>query len=384
MTEIFSADSLEDEIFNERPLDHLILSGYPYSGKKHIVYEVLKKKKDGPTLLIPRNRQWSDKQENALNELAQSGINVHQYGYDSIESVCKSIGEGTVLLFLPSKFISENGEKEKLKALMDEIKKNHRLIAVTREYNYLYIQNRIEKIDLNKKNVVLNQIKTYVSNFLKKKVAGKILEKNREVIKLVCNEGSAQRIVNDLRDKNGNELSKDLKDMVLRHGKINHGTYKGYYFPGLIAGGDKGLEDIEKEKIDDVEEFEKAMAVDASITTALGISSEETISSSIKESISATAGGFKAIAGSILPLLIPAVGGFAASLLIFLFLGSDKKKEFGNEIVRWASVWRKMPIERKEYIAYHYDILFNLSPGESMDILEGLFGRQDYRDIKDK
>ncbi|MEM3846653.1 MAG: hypothetical protein QXU98_13240, partial [Candidatus Parvarchaeota archaeon] len=90
---------------------------------------------------------------------------------------------------------------------------------------------------------------------------------------------------------------------------------------------------------------------------------------------------FTAFAGSLLPLLVSVFGGFAASLLIFLFSGSAKKKEFGSEIVRWASVWKKMPIERKEYIAYHYDILLSLSPGESMGILEGLFGRGDYTEI---
>ncbi|MEM3844957.1 MAG: hypothetical protein QXU98_04580 [Candidatus Parvarchaeota archaeon] len=384
MAEMFSVDSLEKEIFNKRPTDHLILSGYPYSGKKHIVYEVLKKKKEGLTLLYPANRQWSDKQEKALSELLQSGVNARQYGEDNIESVCKSIEGGTVLLFLPSKINSENGEREKLKDLMDEIKKNHRLIAVTREYNYLYIQNRIQRTDLNKQEVVLNRIKNYVSNFFEKNVAGKIPEGKREVIKVVCNEDSAQSIVRNLRDQNGNELSEELREKVLRHGKINHGTYKGYYFPGLIASGDKELEDIKNERIDDVEEFEKAMAVDASITTALGISSEAAVSSSIRESISSIAGRFEAIAGSVLPLFLPVFGGFAASFLIFLFSGSAKKKEFGSEIVRWASVWKKMPIERKEYIAYHYDILFNLSPGESMGILERLFGREDYTEIVNK
>ncbi|MEM3845457.1 MAG: hypothetical protein QXU98_07135, partial [Candidatus Parvarchaeota archaeon] len=242
----------------------------------------------------------------------------------------------------------------------------------------------IERTDFNKQEDVVLKIKKYVLNFLKKNVAIKILEENVKEIKVVCNEDAARSIVNNLKDENGNKLSEELREKLLKHGKINHGIYKGYYFPRLLVGGDKRLEDIKNEKIDDIEEFEKAMAIDASITTALGISLEESASSSIGEFISNIAEKFKAIANSILPILIPAFGGFTASLLIFLFSSSTKKKEFGGEIVKWASVWRRMPIERKEYIAYHYDILFNLSPGESMKILENLFGREDYTDIQNK
>ncbi|MEM3290281.1 MAG: hypothetical protein QW046_02040, partial [Candidatus Micrarchaeaceae archaeon] len=371
------ADPLEDEIFNKRSSDHLILSGYPYSGKKHIVLEVLKKKKEGLTLLFPKNFQWSEEQKKALNELIQSGIKAYQYGDDNIESVCENIEGKTVFLLLPSKINSENGEKEKLKVLIDEIKKNHRLIVVTREYNYLYIQNRIERTDFNKQEDVVQKIKKYVLNFLNKNVAVKIPEENVKEIKVVCNENAARSIVNNLKDENGNKLSEELREKLLKHGKINHGTYKGYYFPRLLVGGDKRLEDIKNEKIDDIEEFEKAMAIDASITTALGISLEDAASSSIGDFISK-------IANSILPFLISVFGGFTASFLIFLFSSSTRKKKFGGEIVKWASVWKRMPIERKEYIAYHYDILFNLSPGESMKILENLFGREDYTDIQNK
>ncbi|MEM3265340.1 MAG: hypothetical protein QXH07_05245 [Thermoplasmata archaeon] len=374
MTEIFLAASLADEIFNRRSSDHLILSGYPYSGKKHIVLEVLKnevskKKKEGLTLVFPKNCQWSEEQKKALNELIKLGIKVYQYGDDNIESVCENIEGKTVFLLLPSKINSENGEKEKLKELIDKIKKNHRLIVVTREYNYLYIQNRIERTNFNKQEDVVQKIKKYVSNFLKKNVPGKIPEKNREVIKVVCNEDVARSIVNNLKDENGNKLSEELREKLLKHGKINHGFYKGYYFPRLLVGGDKRLEDIKNEKIDDVEEFEKDWAIDASITTGLGISLEEAFFSSVGELISNSANFIPSI-------FISVSGGFIASLLIVPILNSIKKKEFGK-IVKWASAWKKMPIERKEYIAYHYDILYNLSPGESMKTLEDFFGRED-------
>ncbi|MEM3489710.1 MAG: hypothetical protein QXO75_08695, partial [Nitrososphaerota archaeon] len=365
---------MADEIFNRRSSDHLILSGYPYSGKKHIVLEVLKnevskKKKEGLTLVFPKNCQWSEEQKKALNELIKLGIKVYQYGDDNIESVCENIEGKTVFLLLPSKINSENGEKEKLKELIDKIKKNHRLIVVTREYNYLYIQNRIERTNFNKQEDVVQKIKKYVSNFLKKNVPGKIPEKNREVIKVVCNEDVARSIVNNLKDENGNKLSEELREKLLKHGKINHGFYKGYYFPRLLVGGDKRLEDIKNEKIDDVEEFEKDWAIDASITTGLGISLEEAFFSSVGELISNSANFIPSI-------FISVSGGFIASLLIVPILNSIKKKEFGK-IVKWASAWKKMPIERKEYIAYHYDILYNLSPGESMKTLEDFFGRED-------
>jgi len=258
---------------------------------------------------------------------------------------------------LPSKiFIDDNkninNEEEKFKDAIEELKKNHTLITVTTDYMYNYLFEDRKDVDRSnlkpiKRTEFIKKIESMIKkagisfenlkNYLKKNDTSNIPEEDKHIVKVLCNENEANIIVNNLKmPPISDKKIEEMRGKILRHAMINYGPYKKCYFPQLLAEGVDKIEDINNEKIDDIEEFEKNLAVESIIFIALGISTSNSLEELTYEAIEK---GIKVLK-NIVPFLsfaLPGVAAFGAGLAgAFLSIFSTnlkKESNFGAKIV---------------------------------------------------
>ena len=394
MVELMRGQSLEKIVFEDKVKEDLIvITGYPFSGKKSIVCQMMDELQPSNFLLLYSNliHESSDPVQRTLLDgiIKKRGVDAHEL--ENIEDIADRVKGKTVFLLLPSRLISKKGktgeEIKKLAGSINKIKSSNRLVLVTREYTYNYLFNSGKEVIGTQPDSVLNKMTEFFSKHLKR-TSDAVLPDNEWVVKIVCKERDALDIIDNLDKKNGVRLSEETKQAILRHGRVNHGPYQGYYFPGLIMDGIRKKDEIKNESIKNIEKCEGALALESSILAALGIQVPAMLTSaSAQQSIPEIVGKFTSSMSKILSVIVPGLatfgGGLAGAFVALLFANSSNKKEFGNELLKWASMWKEMPIERREYIAYQYDALYHLPPGDSLEIFGNLFGTR-LRDLETK
>lgn len=392
MDVVYSTEDLknfirESELISEsKPNENNIVAGYPFSGKKHLLYQILNDLDISFSIVYHTNILKDENYGKELNNILKIP-NIDAYEFRDFDKIKNEIKGKIVFLLLPSKIFIEdnkeygNNEEKKFKDAIKEIKRNHTLITIGRDYTYNYLFGKIDRTEVSKSESVIKKLVLSLRNYLKEKDRSNIHEWNKNTVKILCNKDEADTIFNNLNSSDGNMISNEMKEKILRHARINHGPYHNYYFPGLIEEGIDNIDDVNNEKIEDVEKFEKDLAIESSIFMALGISAPELLASpSISNSIDNILSKFSKTMETIVPIILPGLvtfgAGFAGAFLSILFTSSGKKSNFGGQIVKWSSLWNTMPQERREYIAYQYDILYHLTPGESLTIFNNIFGNE--------
>jgi len=388
MKEAHPIEDLENFIHESKRNKINIVRGYPFSGKKHLLYEILNKNDLGDpfSIIYHKNIILDEKQGKEINSILEKikkrGIDTYEFE-DFNKNKYKIKGK-TVFLLLPSKiFIDDNeeyinNEKKEFKDTIEELKKNNKLITVTRDDMYKYLFVNREKTDSSKLRSIIKKLVKFLRRLIKKKDKTNIPEEDKYITEVLCNEDGANRIINNKMP----QISKDMRDKILRYAKINYGCrrYKNHYFPGLIAEGIDNIDNIDKERIDNIENFEKGLAVESSGSIALGMSATNLPTSSPAGNVISDI--LKKIAekvGISIPYFIPWAASFGtglgAAFLTILFTNPQNKSSFGKELEGWTLAWRNMPQERKEYFAYQCDMSYNITPGEALYDLNNKLGR---------
>ncbi|MGC8696515.1 MAG: hypothetical protein ACP5UD_08950 [Conexivisphaera sp.] len=176
-------------------------------------------------------------------------------------------------------------------------------------------------------------------------------------------EGQARRLAEELA---GRKLGDDEMKRILRYARVNHGPHRGRYFPGLISsavrepsvisGGSEG-------RWDKWEEAEKTMAIESGLAAGLAVAIGDVMTRGIEEAVM-----------SLLPATIPLA---AASIPFVAYLGWSKGRKKGGTIGEFLELWRawrEMPEERREYLAYQYDVAMRLVPGTARAWLDIMLG----------
>ncbi|MFP3138399.1 MAG: hypothetical protein RXS42_09345, partial [Nitrososphaeria archaeon] len=162
-----------------------------------------------------------------------------------------------------------------------------------------------------------------------------------------------------LLEKLAKNLDEKEKELVLRSARVNHGLHKGYYFPGLIVKGVEHPEALDKELIEELENFEKQLEVDA-VGVGLANVAYEGASSTIERYVGEV---LRTASGIFSNLLTFGLGLAASAGVLFLFGLAKKSEDPVKQVLEMRKKWEKMPEERKEYLGYQYDVALALPPG---------------------
>lgn len=340
---------------------YVAITGYPFSGKKYKLYRSIEKLRNMSfcivyhRLSISNENQWKD-----LKNI-QKGVDSYEleaFDKQNFDKIKDKIKGKTVIILFP-KILGQEQSKE-LREVIEEIKKDSKVIIVARDYVYDYVFGSRKKQKL----------------------------KAPKEIKVVCDKEEANIILNTL---GGASLSDELKNRILRYARINHGPYRGYYFPSLIIEGVRKMDEIGDSTTNRIEKFEKELAelgFSASIVTSSRKIIFEQMTKNVIKSIIKFLGKFIPRfllligigLGSVILnylngfmfLLLLIVGAVIIGVVLTLLSNNPGKKSFIGEIIKWYSTWRNLPQEKREYIAYQYDKIFDLPPGESLNIINNV------------
>jgi len=179
-----------------------------------------------------------------------------------------------------------------------------------------------------------------------------------------------------LLEKLAENLDEKKKELVLRSARVNHGLHKGYYFPGLIVKGIEHPEALKKEMIEELENFEKQLEVDA-----VGVGLLEAVYGEVRPAARYAAEVLGRASGIFSNLF---TFGLAASVeVLFLFGLARKSEDPVKQPLEMRKKWEKFAEERKEYLGYQYDLALALPPGTARRWLDDFF-HQDEDDIRQK
>lgn len=284
-------------------------------------------------------------------ESESAGLNLNKYKLNENLDIDQiDVKTRNVIIFLSEKLV-----KKELAKRLKELSESHNVIIVGRDYTVYYLLKKEEKS--NNENVFLKPFNFIGTIFMSNKLP---LEEDR-TIRVGCNEECAKKLLDNL------SLSEEDKKRILRYAKINHGPYRGYYFPSLIL---EGVNKHRNNELDNsLERIEEKLSPNPAFMEILRSNLPRLITESFIEN-------FLAISR--------AIGSIAAQILILLLFESKEKKKFITEFLELLEAWKRLPKERKEYIAYLYDITLGLPPGEAFNFFESDKQRKELkRKIKD-
>jgi len=172
-----------------------------------------------------------------------------------------------------------------------------------------------------------------------------------------------------LLEKLAENLDEKEKELVLRSARVNHGLYKGYYFPGLLVKGIEHPEALDKKRIEELEHFEEQLKVDA-VGVGLANAAYEGASSTIARYAGEV---LRTASGIFTSLLTFGLGLGASAGVLFLFGLARKSEDPVKQVLEMREKWEKLPEERKEYLGYRYDAALALPPGTARRWLDDFF-----------
>jgi len=198
-----------------------------------------------------------------------------------------------------------------------------------------------------------------------------VLSPPKGSVEVAYGKAEAEALLEELAEN----LDEKKKELVLRSARVNHGLHKGYYFPGLIAEGIQHPEALKKEMIEELENFEKQLEVEAvgvGLADAVYGRASSAIAQYVREvEVLGTASG---IFRNLLTLGLSLV---ASAIVLFLFGLTRKSGDTVKQILEGRNRWEKLPEERKEYLGYQYDVALAQPPGTGRGWLDDLFGQSE-------
>ncbi|BBE42418.1 hypothetical protein [Conexivisphaera calida] len=278
-----------------------------------------------------------------------------------------------IVLELPSSFqgVDVDGARNRVRDLEEKLRARAKLYVVEANgyvLEFLRSSDKFEGIEEMEKhprdrNWVGESVGRLLgfAEFVKSGRGAVATQPPRDYFEVSYDEGQARRLARELATR---KLGDGEVEKVLRYARVNHGLHKGRYFPGMIRRAVEDPSITRDESVKMWEEWEHAedrMAAESGLLAGAAVVGEEAI---------------RAVEG-ILPLVAHAATPIAIGVPILAlgYLGwRGRKAGFVEEILRLRKAWHEMPEERKEYLAYQYDIAMRLVPGTSRGWLDDLFG----------
>jgi hypothetical protein len=361
-----------------------LVTGHPKSGKSSALWGAAGRLKRKMVLLRAEVRQVVGGTEVRLVLKDDKGTEVVLDDSDrGLDFVRERIKEGAVVvvelpksLYLPGTTEEWNRElKRKLNGLVDGLKTVNAGAPLAIEgnaYTFRFIEEEDGGAGAEEPEGWLRRIGQRLGSMIKH---GRVVLKPPEgSVEVVYGEAEARALLRNL----AGDLSREDEELVLRSSRVNHGTHKGHYFPGLLAKAAERHGELDEGEIGELEDFEKGLAVEA-----VGIGLADVAAQEIQDApqLARVLGAASKILSALTVFSVVT----AASVGVFLLLGMAEKGR-GDPVrqsLKMRKKWEKLPEERKEYLGYQYDASLGLPPGTARRWLDDFF-HQSEGDIRQR